>query len=76
MLQKNCLELISMPNQKLPKMFILSERFAIVSCGLLIAIFAIPLLVFIQSIVAIFWGITTVFYLLNGKLLFNDDDEL
>lgn len=76
MLQKNCLELISIQNQKSPKMFILSERFAIVSCGLIIAIFAIPLLIFIQSIAAIFWGIITVFYLLNGKLLFSDDDEL
>lgn len=76
MLQKNCLELISIQNQKSPKMFILSERFAIVSCGLIIAIFAIPLLIFIQIIVAIFWGIITVFHLLNGKLLFSDDDEL
>ncbi|HEY9668042.1 MAG TPA: hypothetical protein V6C91_14620 [Coleofasciculaceae cyanobacterium] len=76
MLQNNCLELISMQNQKSPKMFILSERFAIVICGLLIAFLAIPLLVLIQSIVALFWGIVIVFQLLNGKVLLNADDEL
>lgn len=76
MLQTNCLKLISMQNHKFPKKIISLERFAIVLCGLFIATFAIPLLVFIQSIVALFWGIVIVFQLLNGKVLLNADDEL
>jgi glucose uptake protein GlcU len=55
---------------------ILPEKFAIVLCGLLVSVFAIPLLVVIQALSALFWGIATVFHLLSGKGLFNEEDEL
>jgi hypothetical protein len=51
---------------------IVSEKFAIATCGLVIAIVAIPLLVIIQALVALVWGPTTVFQLLNGGGLFDE----
>jgi hypothetical protein len=50
---------------------IVSEKFAIATCGVAIATVAIPLLVFIQALVALVWGPTTVFQLLNGRGLFD-----
>jgi len=55
---------------------ILPERFAIVVCGLLIGVVAIPILVVIQALSALFWGTTTVFRLLNGRGLLDERDEL
>jgi hypothetical protein len=76
MLQTNYLKLTSSKREENPHSAILPEKVAIVACGLLVAIFAIPLLVVIQALSAIFWGITTVFELLNGKATFTDEDEL
>ena len=55
---------------------ILPERFAIILCGLLIGVVAIPILVVIQALSGLFWGTTTVLRLLKGKGLFNEGDEL
>jgi hypothetical protein len=55
---------------------ILSERLAIFSCGLLVALFAIPILVAIHTLSALFWGTISVFQLLNGKGLFNEASGL
>ena len=55
---------------------ILPERFAIVVCGLLIGVIAIPVLVVIQILSALFWGTTTVFRLLNGKGLLDEGYEI
>jgi hypothetical protein len=55
---------------------ILSEKFAIVTCSLIIAAFAIPLLVVIQALAGLIWGIVIVFQLIQGKGLFNENDEL
>lgn len=52
---------------------LLSEKFAIVVCGLLVGVFAIPLLVVIQTLSAIVWGTTTVFRLLEGEGLFDEE---
>jgi hypothetical protein len=76
MLPINYLTLTSLERKEKTRAGILSEKFAIVACGVLIAVFAIPILVVIQALAAIFWGITTVFQLINGKGLFNEGDEL
>jgi len=55
---------------------ILPERFAIVVCGLLIGVIAIPVLIVIQVLSALFWGTTTVFRLLNGKGSLDEGDEI
>lgn len=55
---------------------ILPEKFAIVTCSLLVGVVAVPLLVVIQVLSALFWGTTAVFQLLNGKGLFDGEDEL
>ncbi len=73
MLQTNSLTVTSSQNGQKPKFAILPERVAIVTCGLLVAVFAIPLLVVIQALAGLVGGITTVFQLLQGKL--NEDDE-
>jgi hypothetical protein len=59
-----------------PQSAILPERFAIVFCGLLVAVVAIPLLVVIQVLSALFWGTTTVFRLLKGEGLFDEEDGI
>ncbi len=59
-----------------PPSALVSEKFAIVTCGLLIAAVAIPLLVIIQALSGVFLGITTVFELLNGRGLFNEREGL
>ena len=70
------LTLIPIKRAKESKPGILPERFAIVTCGLLIALFAIPLLVVIQVLAALFWGITSVVKLLKGEGLFDDENGL
>jgi hypothetical protein len=45
---------------------LLSERAAIIICGLGVAVFAVPILVVIQAMSGLFWGGTTVYKLLNG----------
>lgn len=70
------LTVILIESEQKQKSEIISEKFAIVACGLLIALFAIPVLVIIQVIAAIFWGTVWVFKLLNGEGLFNYEDEL
>lgn len=55
---------------------ILPEKLAIILCGLLIAVFALPILVMIHVISALFWGIITVAQLLRGKELCNEENEL
>jgi hypothetical protein len=46
---------------------LVSERAAIVICGLGVAIFAVPILVVIQVMSGLFWGGATVYKLLNGS---------
>lgn len=46
---------------------IISERSAIVLCGLGVAVFAIPILVVIQALSGLFWGGVTVYKLLNNS---------
>jgi hypothetical protein len=55
---------------------IVSEKFAIVTCSLLIAVFAIFVMIVMQAISAVIWGTLTIWQLLNGKGLFHDGDEL
>ena len=55
---------------------ILSERFAIASCGLLISVFAFPILIVIQALSAIFQGIIIPIQLLNSEGLFNEENQL
>ena len=55
---------------------ILSERFAIASCGLLISVFAFPILIVIQTLAAIFQGIIIPIQLLNSEGLFNEENQL
>lgn len=50
-----------------PTSGLLSERAAIVICGLGVAVFAIPILVVIQALSGLFWGGVTVYKLLNGS---------
>ncbi len=56
--------------------FLVSEKFAIVTCGLLIAVFALPMLIVMQMISAVTGGTVTIWQLLNGKGLFKNGDEL
>lgn len=67
---------VSIDDKQQSQSGILPERFAIVVCGLLIAVAAIPILVVIQALSALFWGTTTVFRLLNGKGLLDEGDEI
>lgn len=48
---------------------ILSERFAIVLCGLGVAVFAIPILVVIQVLSGLYRGCVSIYQLLNGSEL-------
>ncbi len=77
MLPAHCLTVCSIlkSTQKHPSA-ILPEKFAIILCGLIVAVFAIPIFVIIHILYALFWGIVTVFQLLSGKGLFNEEDEL
>ncbi|HEY9890985.1 MAG TPA: hypothetical protein V6D37_04110 [Candidatus Sericytochromatia bacterium] len=72
----NLLRIIAPQRTQKPTSALVSEKFAIVTCGLLIAVVAIPSLVVIQALAAIFSGITTVFELLNGNGLFNEGEDL
>ena len=65
-----------LPSQQKHQSGILPEKLAIIVCGLLIAVFALPILVMIHVISALFWGITTVVQLLSGKELGNEENEL
>lgn len=55
---------------------IVSEQFAIITCSLLIAVFAILILIVMQAVAAVFWGTFTIWQLLNGKGLFQEEDEI
>lgn len=60
------------PNSHLneqPYSGILSERFAIVLCGLGVAVFALPILVMIQVLSGLYWGCVSVYQLLSGSEL-------
>jgi hypothetical protein len=46
---------------------LISEKSAIVICGLGVAVFALPILVVIQAISGLFWGSVAVYKLLNGS---------
>ncbi len=50
-----------------PHRGILSEKSAIVLCGLGIAVFAIPILVVIQVVSGLYWGGASVYQLLSGS---------
>ena len=66
----------SLPSRQNHQSGILPERLAIILCGLLIAVLALPILVMIHVISALFWGTTTVLQLLRGKELCNEENEL
>ncbi len=74
MLQINYSTITSLESEQKTRAGIMPEKFAIVTCGVLIAVFAIPILVVIQVLAAIFWGVTTVFQLLSGEGLSNEDE--
>lgn len=57
-----------------PQSGILSERAAIVICGLVIAAIAIPVLVVIQALSAVYKGGTIVYQLLSGAELDTSDE--
>ncbi|MEW6493529.1 MAG: hypothetical protein AB1589_13635 [Cyanobacteriota bacterium] len=77
MLPAHCLTVCSLlDSAQKHQSSILPEKFAIVLCSLIVAVFAIPVLVVIHIVSALFWGIVTVFQLLSGKGLFNEEDEL
>ncbi|HEY9832528.1 MAG TPA: hypothetical protein V6D26_18220 [Stenomitos sp.] len=57
-----------------PHSGILSERFAIVFCGLSVAVFALPILVVIQVLSGLYWGGVSVYQLLSGSELGKVDD--
>jgi hypothetical protein len=46
---------------------LISEKSAIIICGLGVAVFALPILVIIQVISGLFWGGVLVYKLLNGS---------
>ena len=55
---------------------LVSEEVAIVTCSLLIAVFAMLMMIIMQTIYAVTWGTVTIWQLLNGEGLFTDGDEL
>lgn len=57
-----------------PKSGILSERAAIIICSLGVAIFAIPILVFIQISSGLYWGLAMVYNLFQGSGLGEIDE--
>jgi hypothetical protein len=71
----NYLSKNSIDDQRQSQPGILPERFAIVVCGLLIGVIAIPVLVVIQALSTLFWGTAMVLRLLNGKAIFDEEDE-
>lgn len=77
MLPAHCLTVCSLlDSAQKHQSTILPEKFAIVFCSLIIAVFAISVLVVIHIVSALFWGTVTVLPLLSGKGLFNEKDEL
>lgn len=46
---------------------LISEKSAIIICGLGVAVFALPILVVIQAISGLFWGGVTVYQLLDAS---------
>ncbi|HEY9727864.1 MAG TPA: hypothetical protein V6D50_15555 [Chroococcales cyanobacterium] len=72
------LQNISKPKQSQidlqPRSGILSERAAIVICGLTVAAIAIPVLVVIQVLSSVYKGGTTVYRLLDGTELDMTDE--
>jgi hypothetical protein len=53
---------------------ILSERAAIILCGLGVALFALPILVAMQGLSGLYWGGVSVYQLLSGSDLGKIDD--
>jgi hypothetical protein len=53
---------------------LISEKSAIIICGLGVAIFTLPILVVMQAISGLFWGGVTVYQLLNGSAFKSMDD--
>jgi hypothetical protein len=53
---------------------ILSERSAILLCGLGVALFAIPILVALQGLSGFYWGGVSIYQLLSGSELGKMDD--
>ena len=58
--QKNC-------NKHSHQTGLISEKSAIIFCGLGVAFFALPILVVIQALSGLFWGSVSVYKLLNGS---------
>jgi hypothetical protein len=54
---------------------LISEKSAIIICGLGVAIFTLPILVVMQAISGLFWGGVAVYQLLNGSA-FKSMDEV
>lgn len=48
-----------------PQAGLISEKSAIIICGLGVAIFALPILVIMQATSSLFWGGATIYKLLN-----------
>jgi hypothetical protein len=69
-IEQESTSVISLESPQKPKSAIVSEKFAIVTCGLAVAVLTIPLLVVIHALAGIVWGTITVFQLLQGKVLF------
>jgi hypothetical protein len=62
-------------NTQKPSSAILSEKFAIVTCSLLVAVFAIPMFVVIQALAANVWGTAVVCQLISSKGLSLEGEE-
>jgi hypothetical protein len=58
-----------------PQAGILSERSAIMICGLAVAVFTVPILVVLHALSGLYWGGVTVYQLLNGSG-FDGKDEI
>lgn len=50
-----------------PQKGLISEKSAIIVCGLGVAVFALPILVIMQGISSLFWGTATIYKLLSGS---------
>lgn len=76
MLQTHYLTVNSLKSLQKPQSAILPETFAIALWDLLTPMFAIPILVALHVLFALFWGTLIVFQLLSGKELFYDEGGL
>lgn len=54
-------------SEEQPQLGLISEKSAIIICGLGVAVFALPVLVIMQAISSLFLGTATIYKLLSGS---------